>query len=161
MIAIQSSGAQRLFDQLIYIYTRCRPTGWHENQVQAFTLFVETIMSTVICLLPRSSCHVFQRCVRFKFHFCVMSRIRLKNTRDCGKDKHDASCIDSCVCADKILSPYLALPLSAENVSFLQCASGCFCIVAVEKIVFCKRKVYGCFEDFSHCWNNQQILLLR
>jgi hypothetical protein len=71
-----------------------------------------------------------------------MSRIGVKNTQDCGKDKYDISWIDSYVHTDKILSPYLAPSLSAQNISFpsLQCGSGCFCVLAVEQIVFCKRK---------------------
>ena len=123
------------------------------------TVFVETILSS--CQLPRASCHVFQRCVRLSC-MSVLSRIRLINTRGCGKDKRDASWIDSCVHVDKILSPYLALSLSAQNVSFqsLRCGSGCFCIVAVEQIVFCNRKRCGCFEDFLHCWNNQKYLVI-
>lgn len=92
----------------------------------------------------------------------MLSRIHLKNKRDCSKDKRDASWFDSCVPADKILSPYLILSLFAQNVSFqsLRCGSGCFYIVAVEQIVFCNRKRCVCFEDFLHCWNNQKYLVI-
>ena len=139
-------------------------------------MFVETILSTVICLLPRASCHVFQRYVRFKSHFCVVSGISFKNTRDCGKDKHDASWIDSCVHADKILSPYLALSLSAQNVSFqsLQCGSGCFRVVdlKISYIVGITKKSYyygDCFPLSKVCFlvsensflSPQQLIVVR